>query len=716
MSLSIPYWENSIEPNEGNIRMFMEGLYSKSLPVEQARWNRSNTDTAYYAGNQRLINSQFGINYNTNGEMYFNLLAQPVNMVTGYERQHRKSITFVPGEGGDGQTTDQYTKVIHQACITGGIYEQISKAYELSAVSGMVLVQPYLDYTCKDPAQGDLRLKIWEYNSFIIDPYFRDPCGSDANYCWTQEYIAKGEAKARFGDKVNNVNPVSWGAPRNGTFYFLPENYNTARNDLMILSYVWYKWNRKRKKLYSHSRYQFFDFSGGDEQIFQLMQVIPDLEEVEIDVPTWKVAVVLNDQLMYQGENPMGFDAFPMVPIFWNYEPHNNNPDLRVRSLVSTMRSSNYLMNRQIIISHDQKEATINAGWMRKQGAIANEDNVKKTGQGWDIIINDGFEMTDVQKIQTNVVPESDFALADRARNLIFGTSGIDIENWAAQKDKQSSSLTMMLKTAANLTVLQKYFDQWDYAKKLVGERCLDIVLHQWNAYKIEMLIGEDPSPYFFSRIFSTYQTVVEEGLMTPTQKNMQAQAKMDINAAFGREVYPPSMVVKDMNIQGRDEDIKFLEQQEQQAAAVQSETTNIQHAFESAKLQELYSKSVSNMANAVERHGRAESNIGLFEERLSMIQKNRSISTREKMDALVKLVEATKSLGEIEAMMEMGKIEAMNASQAIDEDREKIDAKRTAMSNQFTQEIMGNMMNQVSQQQIQGGQGQMGQEQAMMQ
>jgi CRISPR/Cas system-associated protein Cas5 (RAMP superfamily) len=156
------------------------------------------------------------------------------------------------------------------------------------------------------------------------------------------------------------------------------------------------------------------------------------------------------------------------------------------------------------------------------------------------------------------------------------------------------------------------------------------------------------------------------------------------------------------MNIQGRDEAIQFLQQQEEQASAVQSETTNIQHAFESAKLQELYSKSVSNIANAVERHGRAESNIGLFEERLSMIQKNRSISTREKMDALIKLVEATKSLGEVEAMVNLGTVESITQSQGIEEDQEKADAKRTALSNQFTQDIMGKMMGQIAQNEVQ--------------
>ena len=78
------------------------------------------------------------------------------------------------------------------------------------------------------------------------------------------------------------------------------------------------------------------------------------------------------------------------------------------------MRDSNYLLNRRIIINHDISEATINQGWKRKVGAVANEDNLKKSGQGWDVIINEGYELTDCEKILPSAVPESDMALADQ--------------------------------------------------------------------------------------------------------------------------------------------------------------------------------------------------------------------------------------------------------------------------------------------------------------
>jgi hypothetical protein len=613
-------------------------------------------------------------------------------MVTGYQRQHRKSINYLPSEGADPNTTDQYTRLITHVCNTNGIHEQFSRACEQAAITGMVLLQPYLDYNGDDHAQGQLKVKLWEYNSFLIDPYMRELDGSDCQFVWCQEYISKKEAEFRFPDMKANIAPMSGTPQRYGSFYFLPENYNMARNDLMVLSYVWYKWKRKKKRLYSRSRNQFFDYAGDDGHLELILYSIPDLEEVTVEVPCWKLAVVLNDQLMFQGDNPLGFDDCPFIPVVWNYEPHINYYDLRARGLVRTMRDSNYLLNRRIIINHDISEATINAGWMRKVGAVANEDNLKKSGQGWDVIINEGYEMSDVQKIIPSSVPESDMALADQLRSLIFGTSGIDLENWSAQNDKQASSLTTILKQAANLTVLQKYFDQWDLALKYLGDRMLQIAQNNWNAAKVGLIIGEDPSPHFYSKIFAKYQTIVEEGLLTPTQKAYQAQQMLDINAQFGREVFPASMIIKDMAIQGKAEIMEFLQQQEQQAAAVQNEATNIQHAFEEAKLKELMSKAASNLATARERHGRSQADIGLYEERLSEITRNRALATKDKMEALEKMVDVTAKLGAIETMMKMGQIEDFNNSQSIGEDIEKRDAQKTSDSNAFMMEILKGM------------------------
>ena len=668
----------------------MDNLYGKFQPIEQARWNQSNTDTLFYAGEQRFINSYFNFypQFNNQRSFHFNICQQPVNQITGYQRQHRKSINFIPSEGGDSKTTDQMTRLMTHVNNVRGINESFSKACELSCISGLVLMQPYLDYV-DDPAQGSMSLKIWEYNSFLVDPYFREPDMSDANFVWCQQYISKKEAEFRFPEMVHSIRPMAGTPQRYGSFYFLPENYNMARNDLLVLSYLWYKWKRKKKMLYLPRSNETFDFSGNDGELQELMQTMSgEFEVIEVEVPTWKLAVVLNDQLMWQGVNPLGFDTCPFVPVFWNYDPHVTYYDLRVRSLIRSMRDPQYLFNRRVIINHDISESSINSGWKIKENSIADEENLKKAGQGWNFHIKEGYEMTDAEKIVPNAVPASDLQMADQLTDLIYRVTGVTPNNLGISEDKQISTLTELLRQGAGLVTLQKYFDQWDYAFKCLGEKELSIAQINWSAEKISRIIGEELTPYFQSKVFAKYHVVVEEGLNTAIQKQQEFAQWLQLNEALGG-VLPAHMLLEKATVQGKTEIMQFLQQQQQQQAEVAQETQAFEHAVQDAKLKELYSKAAANISMAKERYGRAEANVGLMQERLSEISKNESLSTKSKMEALEKLMDVIAKYGEIETMLKQNEIESYDYKEHLDQQMEKADARRDVQNSQFAQEIM---------------------------
>jgi hypothetical protein len=272
---------------------------------------------------------------------------------------------------------------------------------------------------------------------------------------------------------------------------------------------------------------------------------------------------------------------------------------------------------------------------------------------------------------------------------LMYSTSGINLENWSGQNDKQISSLTMMMKQAANLTVFQKYFDQWDFSLKQLGKVTLKMALNNWNKTKVGMFINEEPTALFYSNIFVNYDTVVEEGILTPTQKNMQAQQMLDINQAFGREVFPPSFVVKDMNIQGKREAMEFLQQQEKSAQEMQQHQTMLADSLEDAKLKELYSRATANIATARERSSRSDSNVGLFEERISMIMKNRQQAVKDKVEALKTLVETYQMSDQYQVARAEAEINSDEFETQFKEHQEESDAQSRSAANEFISQMM---------------------------
>lgn len=685
-----PPWDTDEEPNESNIKMWLDNLYSKFQPMEQARWNESNTDTLFYAGEQRFINTYFNFYPQFNSQQFhFNFIQQPINMVTGYQRQHRKSVNFLPVEGSDQQDADDLTKLVTYANSNRGILEKVSKAYELSAISGLCLMQPYLDFT-DDPINGTLDIKIWAYNEFMTDGFWREPDMSDANVVWCQQYISKGSAKKKFPKQADLINTMSGFGNRNGKFYFLPENYNLSRNDLLVLSTVWYQSTRRKKFLYDRKSGISYDYLDKSEFFQGLMTGggRSQFEEIEIDVPTWKQCVVLNETLMYQGLNPLRFDECPFIPVFWNRDPQIAQHGLIDRSLTRACRDTQFLLNRRIILNHDISESSINSGFKRKENAIVNEDDLRYSGQGKDIIIKDGYEMSDIEKIIPNAVPPSDMELANQLVDFIFRTTGVNQE-LMGMSDSTQAGITEMLRQGAGLVTLQKYFDQWDYAFKLFG-KLEEKIIRLWSPAKMQRIIGKPVSPAFQLQIFSKFDCLVAEGLNTTIQQQQQFIQMMQLNEMLGG-IIPPKFLLQYATIQGKNEIIEAVEQQQAEASEMQRQQSLMEHNILEAKLQNFTAKSISDLALARERHGRAEANVGLFEERLSEITQNRANALKARMEALEKLLGSVNQFGQMQVVAKQFELDKMQDEQEIGEDREKLDAKMTTDSNNFLTNFLNN-------------------------
>lgn len=661
------------EPNANNIVNILQNVYTRFQSVEEVRWNESNIDTRFWAGDQDYIYQYFTFapNYSFKN-FFFNIIRQPVNMITGYQRQHRKNIGVVPVEFGSQHTADQFNKILTYCHGKRNILERYSDALEQSIVNGLVLIQPYLDYT-EDPINGTLDLKIWEYNSFMVDPYFRNPDMSDCNFVWLQKFLSKKEAIAQFPEHADLIGSMGGYSNRDGQFYFLPENYNIARNDLLVLSHYWYKTNRTRKRLYNKETGEITDWKDKPENIKEYLAVYPELEEIEIETPAWNVATILNKSVLYIGENPMGFDECPFIPVFWDYDPYIAQYNLRVRSLVRNLRDAQFLFNRRIILNHDISEASINSGYLYRENSIANEEVLKYAGQGKDIQVKDDFRdhpLQDVlQKIIPNAVPASDMQLADQLQQLINPLAGVNQELMGMASDAKAG-ITEMLRQGAGLVTLQKYFDQWDRVLKLLGMLEMRIIQNNWTAFKVNRIIHEQPTEEFFSKNFHNYDVLPEESLNTTVQRQNQFVQLLQLRE-MGIPI-PTEFLLKNSTLQGKDELVKTLAEQEQMQAELAKQKSQLELAVMESQLENAKADTAQKVAMAKERIGRTKSNIGLFEERLSELTQNRAKAVKDKVSAVKEFLESVQLYGEIEAQNAVGQVEEMETNDKAKEDEEK--------------------------------------------
>jgi hypothetical protein len=160
----------------------------------------------------------------------------------------------------------------------------------------------------------------------------------------------------------------------------------------------------------------------------------------------------------------------------------------------------------------------------------------------------------------------------------------------------------------------------------------------------------------------------------------------------FQREVFPPSMIIPKLNITGKGEIIPYLQQQEQQMQAAQGEEMNLKHTVEEMKLKELMAKIHNQLSQARERDSRSASNVGLFEERMSMISKNHALATKEKMEALAQLLETIQKFGEVETFLKSNELESIKYDEEEQEKDSREDVERDLASKKFMEQLMGSM------------------------
>ena len=620
----------------------METFYSESITINQSFWGEADTDTRFESGDQTLWNDIYGnLPANRKKQFNFNRIRRVINMVGGYQRRNRKSMIAIPVDNADDITADQFTKVLMWATRQENILETISESFHGALVTGMNLLQVWVDYR-SDPVSGNIKVDNCSYNSFLIDPYFRKPDLSDCNALWKRSFLSKRECISLLPDKAEEIaglNGNTYGGSRDGKFQFMPESYNMGMKNLLTYDEFYYRDYRTQKMLVDSQTGETLEWKSNDQEALkEFLRVYPQVAVVDQEIPTVRLAIVVQGKVMYDGPNPMGIDKYPFVPVLGYYNPQMPYFPYRVQGMVRGLRDAQYLYNRRRIIELDILESQINSGWVYKENALVNPKDVFLSGQGRGLALKEEANMTDVQQIQPPQVPPSMIQLSELLAREVQEISGVNEELLGSATDDKAGILSM-LRQGAGLTTLQILFDQLDRSQKLLGNLMLDIVQANFTPGKIQRITKQTPQPQFYSKAFGKYDVAVEEGLNTTTQKQMQFAQMLQL-----REVGVPITnedILEASTLQNKKEIMDRMQQQQQQQQQMQ------QQEMESI-IQER--QATANLANA-----RSQADIGLGLERMSRIKENQALAkeriSESKKNEELALLNLVKALKEIEGV-----------------------------------------------------------------
>lgn len=624
--------------NDHNILKMMDNTYSKYITINQSFWNEADTDNRFVAGDQTIYSDIYGhVPAFRRRQFNFNRIRRIVNMISGYQRQHRKSTVVTPVEAGAQETADQFTKLLYHVNNHGGVLETISEAFEGAVISGMNLLSIFLDYT-KDPVNGEIKVENVSYNGYLIDPYFKKKDLSDCNSIWTRKYLTRNQVISLLPGREEEIKGFSGYGNRDGKFFYMPESYNYSSQDLIIYDEFWYLSTRSQQVIVDTESGETIEWHGDDDDLREFLQTYPHTTIIKNEIPTVKLAIVVQGKVMYNGPNPLGLDCYPFVPVWAYYMPQIPYFPWRIQGVVRSLRDSQYLYNRRMITSLDILESQITSGFKYKENALVNPKDIFLQGQGRGLALKAEAQMTDVEQIQPPQIPPSMFQLSDMLGNEISQISGVNEELLGSADDDKAGILSMM-RQGAGLVTLQGLFDNLDQSQKLLGKIQLQLIQANWTPGKVRRIINEEPSQEFYNRAFSTYDAIVEEAPLTSTQKQVALQQALYLKE-LGIPI-PTEYLLENMQLPNKDKLIEQITQQEQAQQQQQQQMAQLQMQQLQVDNETKISYAESQQALAAERMNKVKLDAALSAERMQRAEEDRT-------GAFLNLVKALK---EIEGM-----------------------------------------------------------------
>jgi len=391
--------------------------------------------------------------------------------------------------------------------------------------------------------------------------------------------------------------------------------------DLLIYDEFWYLNSRKQKLLCDIQTGETIEWRGQDDDLEEFKRRYPQILVLDQEIPTTKLAISVQGKVFYHGPNPMGIDRYPFVPCWAYYERQSPYIPWRIQGVVRGLRDAQYLYNRRRVIELDILESQITSGFMYKEDALVNPKDVFLQGQGRGLALKASAQPgVDVVKIEAPQVPPSMIQLSELLGKEIGEISGVN-EELLGMADDDKAGILSMLRQGAGLTTLQVLFDNLDQCQKLLGDIRIDMIQANWTPGKVRRVIAEDPSEQFYNRAFGQYKAIVEDGLNTSTQRQMQFAQLLHLREA-GLPV-PAELLVKNSTLQNKQELIDALSQQEQQQSQMAQQQAQTQIELLKAQIEDLHARAVANQGLGHERASRIQENQALAVERRAAAQKD---------------------------------------------------------------------------------------------
>jgi hypothetical protein len=617
-----------LEQHQDIIKDFGES-YERAYQLLNTFYAEAYKDVSYFLGNQWSLEELAYLNNQRRSSFTYNRQMALINLVSGRQIKNRRSIVIDPIENSSEETAQILSDSMQYVMKYGKGYEAISSAFKGSLISGLSFLSPYIDYR-GDPVSGDIKFHKDDWNAIIFDPFLTKRDLSDCSFVARRKFLSRTEVISLIPDKEDFIRSLPWGS-RDDKFTYMPYARQWGMQKLLNYTEYWRtKWVIK-EVLVDMGTGETKEWDGNRARLKLFRQSFPQIEVIKKPVRTVELGIIVEGELLYYGKDPFGLDDYPFVPFFAIFEPSYDLFTWKIQSLCRVNRDSQSELNKRRSKLIDVVDSQLNTGWIAKTNSVSNPKSLYKSGQGQVVFLKPEAHMTDVQRLDAPNVPPAYFQIEQELGDDFFMSLGLSRENigMAENENVESAAILSKMRAEAGWLPMAHIFEGLRESEELLGEKVMKLMQLNYTAEKIQNITKKQATPEFFSKIFAKYNVVVEEGVLTDTQRQSQF---IQINALRQMGVqFSDAEIVEASNLHDKKQYRERLAAQQQAQQQQQELATKVQ-------IEAVTSKTESDKALAAERLNKIQLDAALSAERIARAAEDRTAG-------VLNLIKAVKEL-----------------------------------------------------------------------
>lgn len=589
--------------------------YNRAYMLLNTYYAEAYRDVGMYLGNQWSLEQLKYLSEERRNALTFNKSRKTINMVSGYMSANEMQSIVIPREGSNPQTAEQLTELLRQVMQPEG-YRFEQRARHGSLISGVSWLSPWIDYR-KDYLNGRISFHLDNWNDVIWDPFSYRLDLEDCTFMARRKYLSKDVIKSLVPGSEREIDSMGYGN-RDEKFTYEPYARQWGLQELLAYNEYWKQRYKKGWLLIDKITGEQKPWKGSAKRLDAMQRYFPNLAIIEGYYKTVEYNIIVENRLLYSGEDPWGIGEYPFVPYYCVFEPSYDLYQWKYQSLQRLLNPSQEEYNMRKSKLLDIMDSQISVGWKAKSGAVSNPKSLFQSGQGKVIFFNPGFETSDAERIDPPNIPESLFALQDSFDADI--KDFIDLGSLGSDQTDRMSAMLFKMKQSMAVMQLGPIMDNYREAKYLLSKKVLKMI-QNYTPEKVQRLLKDAPTDEFYNGTFLDYDIDIVEGVMTDNQRQGAFMQAWQMKAG-GLNV-SDSLLWKLSPFPVNKELRQELDAQQEQAEAQAKE-----EAQDKAEVSELLkAKSFGDVALGEERLSRIKYDAALSEERLAAAQEERARS-----------------------------------------------------------------------------------------